>query len=103
MRRPRGAHRADEALAIADGGELAIEHPVPPRDVGAHPGELHRGHRPQPADHRHRYAEGSPPSMTITEPVVNDDASDSRYTAAPAISAGCAWRCSGVRLTIWSR
>src|SRR5262249_42914884 len=94
-----GAHRADEPFAIADGRELAIENPVPPRDVRAHAHELHRRHRPQPAHH----AEVNPPSMTITEPVVNDAASDSKYTAAPAISAGWAWRCIGVRLTIWSR
>lgn len=44
------------------------------------------------------YVEVMPPSTTTTEPVVNDDASDSKYTAVPAISAGCAWRASGVRL-----
>src|SRR5262249_3336758 len=41
-----------------------------------------------------------PPSTTTSEPVVKLDASDNRYTAAPAISAGCAWRPIGVRLTM---
>src|SRR5205823_8105656 len=37
-----------------------------------------------------------PPSTTSTEPVTNDAASDARYSAAPAISSGCAWRASAV-------
>ena len=37
-----------------------------------------------------------PPSTTMIEPVVKLEASDARYSAAPAISSGWAWRLSGM-------
>ena len=49
------------------------------------------------------HADVTPPSTTSVVPVVNDAASDKRYTAAPASSGGWAWRPSGVRLTTRSR
>ena len=38
----------------------------------------------------------TPPSMTRLWPVMNDEAGDARYTAAPAISSGSPMRLSGV-------
>ena len=42
-----------------------------------------------------RDAAATPPSTTIVEPVVNDERSEARYSAAPTISVGWPRRCRG--------